>query len=96
MKFSALILATAIAIGGLAGVAAADPWKEESGHGRWHERYEYDDDWRPRRERRERHSYKEEFYSRGCKVEREWKDGEYKEEVKCRRGRRPSAYFYRY
>jgi hypothetical protein len=55
-------------------VAAADPWKDESGHGkgRGHERREY----------------KEEYWDGNCKVERKLeKSGEYKEERKCKEPR---------
>ncbi|MGQ0684155.1 hypothetical protein [Bradyrhizobium sp.] len=64
----------------LAGPATADPWKDESGKGRWgdydrrYERsYSYDRD------------YKQEFYRGPCKIERKWsRNGEYKEETKCK------------
>lgn len=49
----------------------ADPWKDESGHGRGrgHERREF----------------KEEYWDGNCKVERKLeKNGEYKEERKCK------------
>nr|WP_240531474.1 hypothetical protein [Variovorax boronicumulans] len=50
----------------------ADPHKDESGHGRgkgWHKDREH----------------KEEYWDGRCKVERKWdKDGEYKEERKCK------------
>jgi surface antigen len=58
-----------------AGAAQADPWKDESGHGR-----------------RGGGEWKEEFRDGNCKVERKWeKDGEYKEERKCK-GPRERAY----
>jgi hypothetical protein len=66
----------------IAGPALADPWKDESGKGRWagghdarHERsYGYYD-----------RDYKQEFYRGPCKIERKWgKHGEYKEETKCK------------
>ena len=57
-------------------------------------------------ERRERRAFKQEYDDGRCKVERKWeRSGEYKEEVKCRGGRRPypaygdrsyPAYGYRY
>jgi hypothetical protein len=57
---------------------AADPWKDESGKGRW--RGEYRDDHR----RHYAREYKEEFRQGGCKIERKWESGGgYKEEVKC-------------
>ncbi|MGR4871080.1 hypothetical protein ACIPRI_19710 [Variovorax sp. LARHSF232] len=53
-------------------VAAADPYKDESGHGK----------------RKHGHrEYKEEYWDGNCKVERKWeKGGEYKEERKCKGG----------
>lgn len=51
--------------------ASADSWKDESGHGknRGHDRREY----------------KEEFWDGNCKVERKVKkNGDYKEERKCK------------
>ena len=65
----------------LASPAFADPWKDESGKGRWGDydrRYDrsygyYDRD------------YKQEYYRGPCKIERKWgKHGEYKEETKCK------------
>lgn len=52
-------------------VAAADSWKDESGHGKGYGR--------------DRHEYKEEYWDGNCKVKRKLKkDGEYKEERKCK------------
>ena len=63
------------------GAASADPWKDESGKGRWRGEYRGDAYTGYARERGEG---KIEFYDRGCEVKREWKrDGGYKEEVKC-------------
>ncbi|MDN3721965.1 hypothetical protein QW131_29240 [Roseibium salinum] len=45
---------------------------------------------------RGRRSYKQEFRRGGCKIEREWDDGKYKEEVECDRAYRPPAYGYFY
>jgi hypothetical protein len=96
MKMLVTLLAAGIAMTGCVSVAAADPWKDESGHGRWVGRYN-DDDHQPRRYReRERYSYKEEFRRGNCKIERKWEGDEYKEEVKCKRGFRRPAYIYRY
>jgi hypothetical protein len=59
------------------GPALADPWKDESGKGRWR-----DGDRRAYNESRE---YKQEFYRGPCKIERKWgRNGEYKEETKCK------------
>lgn len=98
MKTLSLTVALLTMLAGLAGQAAADPWKDESGHGRWIGRHDDDDrHWRPRRQKREhryeRRAYKEEYREGGCKIEREWSEDEYKEEIKCERGRRPSAYY---
>jgi Ni/Co efflux regulator RcnB len=50
----------------------ADPHKDESGHGK---------------HRQERHAQKQEYWDGNCKVERKWdKNGEYKEERKCKGG----------
>lgn len=71
LSLSALLLAFPLA-------ASADPWKDESGHGkgRGHERREF----------------KEEYWDGNCKVERKLeKSGEYKEERKCK-GPRPVYY----
>ncbi|WGJ06625.1 hypothetical protein [Brucella intermedia] len=100
MRVFKYLIAASLAFGALsASVAMADPWKDESGHGRWANRH-YDDDYRPRRHYRERkHEYKEEFRRGRCKIKREWDDGEYKEEIKCKKGyRRPAYYddYYRY
>jgi hypothetical protein len=79
MRTSAIAIAALLAT---TGAASADPWKDESGKGRW--RGEYRDDYR----RHYAREYKEEFRRGGCKIERKWeRSGEYKEEVKCK-GRR--------
>ncbi|MFL5021368.1 MAG: hypothetical protein ACJ8DW_03830 [Microvirga sp.] len=63
--------------------AAADPYKDESGHGK---------------RRHGGREYKEAFWDGRCKVERKWeRNGEYKEERKCRgrvRAPRGAAYGY--
>lgn len=49
----------------------ADSWKDESGHGKGR--------------KHERREFKEEYYEGNCKVERKLeKNGEYKEERKCK------------
>nr|WP_238482406.1 hypothetical protein [Noviherbaspirillum aridicola] len=49
----------------------ADPWKDESGHGKGR--------------KHDRREYKEEYWDGNCKVERKFeKNGEYKEERKCK------------
>jgi hypothetical protein len=84
---------------GSAGSASADPWKDESGKGRWRGGYERSDDgpsrgYRYERPRRERRAFTQEYDDGRCKVERKLeRSGEYKEEVKCRGGYRSS---YRY
>jgi hypothetical protein len=86
MRTSALAIAALLALPGAAG---ADPWKDESGHGRW--RGEHRDDYRAYRGYGGRHGgdyareYKHEFRRGHCKIERKWgRGGEYKEEVKCK------------
>jgi hypothetical protein len=63
----------------LAGPALADPWKDESGKGRWgHDRGSY-------RAYNQEREYKQEYRQGNCKIERKWeRSGEYKEEVKCK------------
>lgn len=94
-KIAGLVLTLVAAMTIAAGTAAADPWKDESGHGRWIPRYHERHDWNPRRHYREhrfRSAYKEEFRRGNCKIERKWDADEYKEEIKCKRGRWAPAY----
>ena len=72
-KFAAYAWAALILSGTLSmGSAIADPDKDESGHGRQHHR-----------------PIKEKYDDGHCKVERKWeRNGEYKEERKCRGGGR--------
>ena len=66
----------------LSGPALADPWKDESGKGRWGY---YDRGGYYGRSYGEAREYKQEFYRGPCKIERKWgKHGEYKEETKCK------------
>jgi hypothetical protein len=65
----------------LSGPALADPWKDESGNGRWgregrgYRAYNMD------------REYKQEYRRGNCKIERKWeRNGEYKEERKCKGG----------
>jgi hypothetical protein len=77
MKVTALVIATLL---GMTCAASADPWKDESGKGRWgggdrgyYRSYNYD------------REYKQEYRQGNCKIKRKWeRDGEYKEEIKCR------------
>ncbi|RWK43154.1 hypothetical protein [Mesorhizobium sp.] len=70
MKMLGTILAAWVAIVGGISATAADPWKDESGHGKWQGRYRYyEDDYEPKRER---YSYKEEYRRGNCKIERKW------------------------
>ncbi|MBY5624430.1 hypothetical protein [Rhizobium leguminosarum] len=88
MKLMTLAAAASVALTLCGGNALADPWKDESGHGRWrgnHDGHRY-----------ERKAYKEEYRRGRCKIERKWDDDEYKEEIKCKRGARPSYGYYRY
>ncbi|WEX86601.1 hypothetical protein PZN02_002902 [Sinorhizobium garamanticum] len=89
MKFLTIAAAVGVALTACAGSALADPWKDESGHGRWRWGGYYDE---PRYERR---AYKEEYRRGRCKIERKWDDDEYKEEIKCKRAR-PVYGYYRY
>ncbi len=62
----------AFALASLPALSAADPWKDESGHGKGHGHG------------RDRHDYKDEYWDGHCKVERKLeRNGEYKEERKC-------------
>ena len=74
MAFAAIVLGTS-------NVVSADPWKDESGKGRWRaERGDYRGSYA--------REYKQEFRQGNCKIERKWeRNGGYKEEVKCK-GRR--------
>jgi hypothetical protein len=83
---------------GWTGGAHADPDKDESGKGRGRGGYErsYEPQGRfygdpgYREKRRERRAFKEEYDDGACKYERKLeKNGEYKEEMKCRSGYRP-------
>ena len=67
----------------LATQAIADPWKDESGKGRWAGYRGYD-----RSYGYYDRDYKQEFYRGPCKIERKWeRNGEYKEETKCKGSR---------
>jgi len=101
MKVCGWTAVLSLVLAGWAGGASADPWKDESGKGRWRGGYErgYGDpgrgygygDERPRRERR---AFKQEYDDGRCKYERKLERScAYKEEVKCRGGYRSS---YRY
>lgn len=68
MKLSLAVMATLLLA---SATASADPWKDESGHGKGR--------------KHDRSEYKEEFRDGNCKVERKWeRGGDYKEERKCR------------
>lgn len=79
MKWTFMVVVAAM----LVSPALADPWKDESGKGRWggggDGRGYYGRSYNEARE------YKQEFYRGPCKVERKWeRNGEYKEETKCK------------
>jgi hypothetical protein len=75
MKKTLIVLGAAL----LAGPALADPWKDESGKGRWGGDRRYDRSYNYDRE------YKQEYRQANCKIERKWeRDGGYKEETKCK------------
>jgi hypothetical protein len=90
-----LIGALALALSG--GAAMADPWKDESGKGKWrgggygsYDRYGgygYGGGWDGPRDRKIKMRSAD-----GCEIERKWKKGEYEEKVKCK----PWRYGYRY
>jgi hypothetical protein len=70
-----------VAMALMSGPALSDPWKDESGKGRWgpdrdrgyYRSYNYD------------REYKQEYRRGNCKIERKWeRDGGYKEETKCK------------
>jgi hypothetical protein len=105
MKVLGWTAALSLILVGSAGSAFADPDKDESGKGRWRGGYErsYDGPGRGyvhgyERPRRERRAFKEEYDDGRCKVERKWeRNGEYKEERKCRgRARSPRGATYGY
>ena len=86
MRKSAFVIAALMAF---MGTTAADPWKDESGKGRWGGGYgqygRYYGDPRSHFAR----EYKEEYHLGSCKVERKLeRSGEYKEEIKCKGRRR--------
>ena len=83
MKFLSIAL-LALSLGTT--VALADPWKDESGKGRWRT-YDRFGGWEGSRERKVKLRT-----SDGCEVERKWKKGEYEEKIKCK----PNRYGYRY
>jgi hypothetical protein len=65
-----LLSIAALGLVAVSSSAAADPWKDESSHGR-HGKHG--------------HEYKEEYWDGNCKVERKFKgNGDYKEERKCK------------
>lgn len=88
---STLLLA---ALAGMLAVPAlhADPDKDESGHGRGHKHGHHKHKHEHKHAHKHGHGhghghkneYKEEYWDGNCKVERKWKDDEYKEERKCR------------
>jgi hypothetical protein len=85
------VLTFGLALFASAGMAMADPWKDESGKGKRggyerHGGYGYGG-WDGPRDRKMKMRTAD-----GCEVERKWKKGEYEEKVKCKPGR----YGYRY
>ena len=91
-----VVVVMGLALAASAGVAFADPGKDESGKGRERGARElrFDlDEARGREDRREAprrasREFKEEYDDGRCKTERKLeKSGEYKEEIKCRPGR---------
>jgi len=101
MRIIGVYLASALLAAAFAVSAAADPWKDESGHGKWQGSYQRGaDNWRSggdyprfRGERRTQRDFRGEYRPRGvCKVERKWDGDEYKEEWRCRGGARPPMF----
>jgi hypothetical protein len=86
MRSMAWLLALAFAV---SGPALADPWKDESGKGKWRGGYERHGAYGEGYDRGRKMKYRT---ADGCEVERKWKKGEYEEKVKCKPGR----YGYRY
>ena len=73
-----IVTACGLALAAWSSGASADPWKDESGKGRWKGEHSRE--------------YKQKYHSGGCKVERKWgKHSDYKEETKCKGGRSPMA-----
>ncbi len=104
MKVLGLTVALSLAFIGWVGSAHADPGKDESGKGRELNSYNtYEHDGVPgfgpelsdlrggyRQPYRVAREFKEEYDDGNCKYERKLKkNGEYKEEIKCRSGYRP-------
>ncbi len=81
--FMAVLLAVPVALA--TGPAAADPWKDESGNGKYEREYEREYKYKEER-KRDRHGYKYEWQDGNCKYE--YKKGKhgYKEERKCKGG----------
>ncbi len=79
--FMAVLLTVPAALA--TGPAAADPWKDESGNGKYERGYKYKEE-----RKRDRHGYKYERQDGNCKYE--YKKGKhgYKEERKCNGGTR--------
>ncbi len=79
--FIAVLLSAPVMLA--AGPAAADPWKDESGHGQYERAYKYE-------EERERNGdgYKYEWQDGNCKYEYKTDGHGYKEERKCKNGAR--------
>jgi hypothetical protein len=83
VRTAGVLLASFVALVAWSGEASADPWKDESGHGKWRGSYERNvDDWLDtdarnyRRERRRRGDFRAEYRPRAfCKVERK-RDGD--------------------
>ena len=80
MSLCTAICAAALVL--VADAACADPWKDESGKGRWRGDYSWGE---PDRKFKFR-------TADGCEVERKWKKGEYEEKVKCKPGRYSNGY----
>lgn len=108
-----VITATVLTLGlalFLSGQAFADPWKNESGHGKWHGAYHKNGGYRAQAGHwnghgKHRHNqwqrayrgsqWKQEYWDGPCKIEEKSGPGGYKKEIKCDRGHRHHGQGYR-
>ena len=77
--FIAVLLSAPVALA--IGPAAADPWKDESGNGKYEREYDYKEE-----RKRDEHGYKHKWQDGDCKYEYKTDKHGYKEERKCRNG----------
>jgi surface antigen len=77
--FIAVLLSAPVALA--IGPAAADPWKDESGNGKYEREYDYKEE-----RKRDKHGYKYEWQDGDCKYKYKADKHGYKEERKCKNG----------